>query len=64
MKNAAKKESAPSANRVQSETLRPVRMVERVLTRPDGTTCKVKVPVYPPFQLKKAPRSLKPRPDW
>ncbi len=26
-------------------------MVERELTRPDGTKIKVSVPVYPPFQL-------------
>jgi hypothetical protein len=38
---------------VQGEPLEPVRVVERELTRPDGTTLRVKVPVYPPFQLKK-----------
>ena len=32
--------------------LEPIRVVERVLTRPDGTTVKVKVPVYPPFRLR------------
>lgn len=32
--------------------LEPIRVVERELTRPDGTTLKVKVPVYPPFRLR------------
>jgi hypothetical protein len=27
-------------------------VVERELTRPDGTTLRVKVPVYPPFRLR------------
>jgi hypothetical protein len=42
------------ANRdeIKSEPLEPVAVVERELTRPDGTTLRVKVPVYPPFQLK------------
>ncbi len=35
--------------------IEPIRMVERELTRPDGTKIKVTVPVYPPFQL--SPRS-------
>lgn len=37
---------------VESEDLKPIRVVERELTRPDGTTVRVKVPVYPPFRLK------------
>ena len=36
---------------IQCEPLEPIRTVERELTRPDGTTLKVKVPVYPPFKL-------------
>ncbi len=35
----------------QREPLEPIRTVERELTRPDGTTLKVQVPVYPPFRL-------------
>jgi len=40
---------------VEGERLDPVRVIERELTRPDGTTLKVRVPVYPPFQLKQRP---------
>jgi hypothetical protein len=36
---------------VQGAPLKPLRFVERELTRPDGTTLRVKVPVYPPFRL-------------
>lgn len=36
---------------VESAKLEPIRFVTRELTRPDGTTLSVKVPVYPPFQL-------------
>jgi len=36
---------------VRDEPLEPIRTVERELTRPDGTTLKVAVPVYPPFTL-------------
>jgi len=45
-----------------------VDVVERELTRPDGTTMKVKVPVYPPFELKKpaakSARSRTSRRSW
>jgi hypothetical protein len=37
---------------IRSERLRPIRTVVRELTRPDGTTIRVEVPVYPPFRLK------------
>jgi hypothetical protein len=40
------------ASATRSERLRPIRTVVRELTRPDGTTIQVKVPVYPPFRLK------------
>ena len=30
----------------------PIRTVVRELTRPDGTTITVEVPVYPPFEVK------------
>jgi hypothetical protein len=36
---------------VRGAPLKPIRFVERELTRPDGTTLRVKVPVYPPFRL-------------
>jgi hypothetical protein len=36
---------------VQGAPLKPLRFVERELTRPDGSTVRVKVPVYPPFRL-------------
>jgi hypothetical protein len=36
---------------VRGAPLEPIRVVERELTRPDGTKIKVQVPVYPPFQL-------------
>ena len=32
--------------------LEPIRTVVRELTRPDGSTVTVEVPVYPPFELK------------
>ena len=31
--------------------MKPIRYVERTLTRPDGTTVKVEVPVYPPYEI-------------
>jgi hypothetical protein len=31
--------------------LDPIRVVKRSLTRPDGSTVVVEVPVYPPFRL-------------
>ena len=31
--------------------LEPIRHVERELVSPNGTVVKVRVPVYPPFQL-------------
>jgi hypothetical protein len=37
---------------IHSAPLEPIRVVERELTRPDGTTLRVKVPVYPPFRLR------------
>ena len=37
------------------EEIRPIRFVQRELTRPDGTTVTVDVPVYPPFELKSNP---------
>ena len=40
---------------VQGAPLKPIRFVERELTRPDGSTVRVKVPVYPPFRLEERP---------
>ncbi len=42
----------PRTGGIQGERLRPIRTVIRELTRPDGTTIRVEVPVYPPFRLK------------
>ena len=53
-KRADRNKASPSSN-IQSEHLDPVRVIERELVRPDGTTMKVRVPVYPPFQLKQRP---------
>ena len=36
---------------IQSAPLEPIRVVERELIRPDGSTVVVEVPVYPPFKL-------------
>jgi len=35
--------------------LEPIRTVTRELTRPDGSSVTVEVPVYPPFDLKDIP---------
>ena len=45
-----KKQLAPDTN-VEGAKLEPIGFVTRELTRPDGTTLSVKVPVYPPFSL-------------
>ena len=37
---------------VRGAELEPIRHVTRELTRPDGTKLVVKIPVYPPFQLR------------
>ena len=42
-----------SPDRIEGEPLEPLRIVERELTHPNGTRMRVKVPVYPPFELKK-----------
>jgi hypothetical protein len=52
-KVASKKDAAWQSERIEGEPLEPVRVVERELTHPDGTTLTVQVPVYPPFKLKK-----------
>ena len=45
-----RKQTAPDPP-IQGVALQPIGVVERELTRPDGTKLTVKVPVYPPFQL-------------
>jgi hypothetical protein len=40
---------------IRGAPLEPIGMVERELTRPDGTKLVVKVPVYPPFKLDERP---------
>lgn len=45
-----KKQQAPP-DAIESAKLEPIRFVTRELTRPDGSTLSVKVPVYPPFKL-------------
>lgn len=47
-----RKQQAPADTGVQSAPLEPIDYKERELTRPDGSTVMVKVPVYPPFKLK------------
>ncbi len=47
-----RKQQTPAESGVQSAPLEPIDFVERELTRPDGSTVTVKVPVYPPFKLR------------
>ena len=54
-KVSAKKDAAWRSEPIESEPLEPLRVIERELIHPDGTTLKVQVPVYPPFKLKKRP---------
>ena len=55
-KKAQKKAEQTAPDRgIQGAPLEPIRMVERQLTRPDGTTLTVQVPVYPPFRLAEQP---------
>jgi len=49
--STAKKQSEPEDRGIRSAPLKPIRVVVRELTRPDGKKLKVEVPVYPPFQL-------------
>ena len=46
------RKQAPAETGVQGAPLEPIEYVERELTRPDGSSVTVKVPVYPPFKLK------------
>ena len=49
--SAPAESAGPLGSIVRGAPLEPIRFVERELTRPDGTTLRVKVPVYPPFRL-------------
>lgn len=49
--------ASTDASLVRCAPLEPIRVVERELTRPDGTKLRVKVPVYPPFRLPDRPAS-------
>ena len=50
--NSPGKIGSPRARRaIRGARLDPVGVVERELTRPDGTKVRVRVPVYPPFRL-------------
>jgi len=40
---------------IEGAPLEPIKVVERELTRPDGTKLRVEVPVYPPFRLAERP---------
>ena len=59
-RNTAEAEQAPRVGEVEGAKLDPIRIVKRALTRPDGSTVVVEVPVYPPFRLADRPTSRKP----
>jgi hypothetical protein len=54
MASHSNRRAKESHDAVRAAPLEPIRVVERELTRPDGTKVKVQVPVYPPFQLASA----------
>ncbi len=49
------RQSGSSEPLVKGAKLEPIRVVRRALTRPDGSTLEVDVPVYPPFRLEERP---------
>lgn len=51
-------QQAPADDGIQSAPLEPIDYVERELTRPDGSSVTVKVPVYPPFKLQDRPAGV------
>ena len=59
--STAKKQAEPEDRGIRSAPLKPIRVVVRELTRPDGKKLKVEVPVYPPFQLEE-PQEREKRP--
>ncbi len=54
MASESNRRAKASHDAVRGAPLEPIRVVERELTRPDGSKIKVQVPVYPPFQLTSA----------
>ena len=53
--NSKASDDTPSNDcEVRGAELKPIRVVRRELTRPDGTKTVVDVPVYPPFRLENA----------
>jgi hypothetical protein len=61
-RDAAEAEENPKLGEVQGAKLDPIGVVKRALTRPDGSTVVVEVPVYPPFRLAERPSTRKPAP--
>ncbi|HKA16146.1 MAG TPA: hypothetical protein VKH41_14080 [Myxococcota bacterium] len=59
-RNSAEAEETPKVGEVEGAKLDPIRVVKRSLTRPDGSTIVVEVPVYPPFRLAERPSARKP----
>ena len=59
-RNTAEAEEAPKVGEVEGAKLDPIGVVKRKLTRPDGSTVVVEVPVYPPFRLADRPSTRKP----
>lgn len=45
-------ETDDNAETIEKVNVEPIRTVVRKLTRPDGSTVTVEVPVYPPFEMK------------
>jgi len=61
--NKAAKAPAPEDTEAdRAEKLEPIGVVKRKLTRPDGTTVEVEVPVYPPFRLAEPGTARRPAP--
>ena len=52
---AGKSEPPDGTPQIRGARHEPIRFVERELIRPDGTACRVEVPVYPPFRLEEKP---------
>ena len=59
-RDAAEAEDNPKVGEVQGAKLDPIGVVKRVLTRPDGSSVVVEVPVYPPFRLAERPSGRQP----
>jgi len=58
-RNTAEAEEAPKVGEIEGAKLDPIGVVKRKLTRPDGSTVMVEVPVYPPFRLADRPSNRK-----